>query len=111
MTRITQLKKKIEFILENHKEARDSDAWLTAKLWAVYYPQNIYKRPKVEGGDPVQMVTLGDIVHVLPREDAVKRIRAKIQNFEGRYLPTSWAVAKKRKIAEEAWREWSVMNK
>lgn len=110
MTRISQLKEKVEAILKEHPQARDSDVWLTAKLWAVYYPQCIYKCAITEGAEPVQVVTLTDIVKVLPREDAIKRLRAKIQNDGGKYLPTTWEVANKRNIAEEAWREWSITN-
>ena len=40
----------------------------------------------------------------LPREDNIKRIRAKIQNDEKRLLPTKWEVARKRGILEDEWR-------
>jgi len=45
-----------------------------------------------------------EYIKELPREDHVKRIRAKIQNEEGRLLPTRWEVAKQRKIEEQKWR-------
>lgn len=40
----------------------------------------------------------------LPREDAVKRIRAQIQNDDGLFPPTNWEVANKRGFEEIAWR-------
>lgn len=42
----------------------------------------------------------------LPREDNIKRIRAKIQNDLKEYLPTDAKVAKKRGWEEDKWREY-----
>lgn len=41
----------------------------------------------------------------LPREDNVKRVRAKIQNEEHKYLPTNPDVLIKRGILEEYWQD------
>lgn len=102
-TEIKNLRKKIEYVLENFPKGRDSDQWLTLKIWALYYPDYI----KVDKGtvNDRKFVYLEDIMS-LPREDNVKRIRAVIQNVEKRYLPTSWKVAKQRKINEEEWKEY-----
>jgi folate-dependent phosphoribosylglycinamide formyltransferase PurN len=50
-------------------------------------------------------IALKNLKHV-PSQDDVKRLRAKIQNEEHKYLPTSLEVAKRRGFAEEKWREY-----
>jgi hypothetical protein len=95
--KIKDLKNKVLFILEHYRESRDSDQWLTLKLWCVYYPSRIKEDEKGK-----KYVYLTDVLH-LPREDNVKRIRAIIQNEEKKFLPTSLEVAKQRKINEADW--------
>lgn len=97
---IKQLKRKVLHILKEYPKSRDSDIWLTLQIWNIYYPQRI---KEVDG---VKMIALKDIMD-LPREDNVKRIRAKIQNEENLYLPNSFEVAKQRGINEENWRAWA----
>jgi hypothetical protein len=46
----------------------------------------------------------------LPREDNLKRIRAKIQNEEGKYLPTKKEIALKRGIEESKWHKAMAFN-
>lgn len=88
-------------ILREHPESRNSDSWLTCKLWATFYPTKIKR--DADGKNP--SVALKDILD-LPREDHIKRIRAIIQNEEGKFLPTSLEVARQRKINEETWRTY-----
>lgn len=101
---INQLKSRVLSILKDFPKARDSDIWLTIKLWTLYYPTLIdrtdQENPKIK---------LSDILH-LPREDNVKRVRAKIQNEEHLYLPETPEVRKQRKISEEEWKGWSVQK-
>jgi len=61
-----------------------------------------YEKYLFNHGSCIELKNLFD----LPREDNIKRIRATIQNYEGRYLPTSWEVAKKRGIEENKWRSF-----
>ncbi len=98
---LTKLKSQILQILENYPKSRDSDLWLTIKLWCVFYPSRIKNDEKLG-----KFVFLKDIME-LPREDAVKRIRAVIQNEEHKYLPTNWKVAKQRKINEDIWKDYT----
>lgn len=99
---IKQLRAKVLEILKEYPKARDSDIWLTIKLWTLKYPTLI------DRSDPDNpKIALKDIL-TLPREDNVKRVRAKIQNEEGLYLPTSPEIRKQRKISEEEWKAWSV---
>lgn len=107
----SELTKQILEVLENTPASRDSDQYLTLCIWNRYYPKYIKDEPTGEMGEDgvekvVKYVALKDIMQ-LPREDNVKRIRAKIQNEQNKFLPTSWVVAKQRKINETVWRDWS----
>ena len=83
------LYRQIEQILEQSPEARDSDITLLIKVWQNYY--------HIE--DKISLTQLYD----LPQQDNAKRIRAKIQNEEHRFVPTKWEVAKKRGMLKEDW--------
>lgn len=100
MTEIKKLKPKILKILANFPQSRNSDMWLTIKLWTVYYPSRIQREK-----DKAPYIFLKDIME-MPREDAVKRIRAIIQNIEHKFLPTDWKIAKQRKINEADWKRF-----
>lgn len=101
---IKKLKNAIEDILERYPKARDSDQWLTLKIWQEYFPTRVITLP-----DGTIAIRFKDIME-MPREDNVKRIRAKIQNEEGKWLPTTWEVAKQRKILESVWRNYVNYN-
>jgi hypothetical protein len=94
-----QIKKQVEDILQTIPETRNSDITLMIELWKRFYSKLLKKGSTGELG-----VWLEDL-HRLPREDNIKRWRAKFQNDEGKYLPTLWSVAKQRKIEEEKWRD------
>lgn len=97
-----KLRDKILRVLAEFPKSRDSDVWLTLKIWSLYYPS------RIDRSDPNNSkVSMSDILNVLPREDIVKRIRAKIQNEENLYLPLSAKVRRRRKINEDKWRAWS----
>lgn len=102
--KIKNLRIAIIGILQENVKARDSDQYLTIMVWMKYYPESI-----VELQDGSKAVKLRDVM-ILPREDNVKRIRAKIQNEEGMYLPTSMEVARKRGINEEVWKAYALNN-
>lgn len=106
-----KLRPMVEAILRDFPKARDSDQWLTLKLWAVYYPDRMNEEKLEEGSSviPRKYVFLEDIMD-LPREDNVKRLRAKIQNEEGKYLPTTLEVALQRRIEESVWRNYVNYN-
>ena len=89
---IKNLKKKIEYCLKNYEETRNSDITLMIKIIEEYYSHYICNG----------MIEL-EKLYELPREDNIKRIRARF-NSNGKYLPTSEAVAKKRGIDEDTWR-------
>lgn len=107
MAKHSEIKKLREAILEVLKvypKARDSDQWLTLKIWQLYFPSRVVTLP-----DESIAIRFRDIME-MPREDNVKRLRAKIQNEEMLYLPTSWEVAKKRGIKEQQWKEYCLTH-
>lgn len=95
---VPRLKNMVEQVLRDNPsymgvEARNSDIALMILIWQRWY--NVSDRPD-------------GIVHVrrlfdLPREDNVKRVRAKLQNEEHKYLPTNPDVLIKRGILEQYW--------
>jgi len=100
MRRNRNLKSKILTILRDIPATRDSDILLMHEVWKKYYPEKVKKTSTGDFG-----IYFKDMFNI-PREDDCKRIRALIQNEDGKFLPTSWAVAKQRKINEEEWREY-----
>lgn len=100
MTEIKKLKPKILKILAEFPRARNSDAWLTVKLWCIYFPSRIHRNENKKA-----YIFLEDILD-LPKEDHIKRIRAVIQNVEHKFLPTDLKIAMQRKILESDWRKY-----
>lgn len=96
MPRAKTVKAMVEEVLRNEPETRNSDVLLTRKVWERFFPQRIIETVR---GPAVLLASLND----LPREDNVKRVRAKF-NQEGKYYPTDWKVAKGRGMEENEWR-------
>lgn len=91
------LKTQVEQVLIDLPETRNSDIALTIEIWKRFYPKWLTKDP--QGNLYVPLARMYD----LPREDNVKRIRAKF-NSNGKYYPTDIKVAKARGINEQSWR-------
>lgn len=98
---MNNLKNQVEYCLATYPEARDSDITLMILLWKEYYPQRLIDT--ISGQDSIMLESLYD----LPREDNIKRYRAKFQNDKKnpQYLPTDPEVARQRGIKEEVMRE------
>lgn len=94
-----KLKDQVEKILQLYPKARDCDITLMILIWEIFYPNRIIK--STNGQDKAINIKS---LYILPREDHIKRYRAKFQNDELKYLPTTFEVAKKRRISEIAWR-------
>lgn len=102
---VPRLKNMVEMVLEKNEkvqvqgrggiEPRNSDIALTIAIWQQWYSV---------GTNPDSVIHLYRLFD-LPREDNVKRVRAVLQNVEGKYLPTSWEVARKRGIERAKWEE------
>lgn len=91
-----KLTEQVEFILATNPKSRDSDIRLTIELWKKYYDWLI---------DPDGKIELERLFE-FPREDSIKRIRARIQNKERRYLPNDPAVFLERAKLSREWREF-----
>lgn len=96
-----KLRDMIEDRLEHAEETRNSDIKLTIAIWIKYYPDQVLDTSRGE-----KTGIFLESLFKLPREDNVKRIRAKIQNVEHRFLPTDPEVRKKRQISEEEWYDY-----
>ena len=99
MSRLNTLDGQVRYILRADKESRNSDITLTIALWRKFYPEAI----KLENGQ--LYIAVHDLFN-LPREDNIKRVRAKIQNVEKLYIPTDPDIAEKRGWELESWREY-----
>lgn len=90
--KLKRLRRQIEIVLKEEPYTRDSDIALTIRVWQRFY--------KVRGTIKL------DQLYDLPREDNVKRIRAKFcQRRKPWAYPTKLEIAKKRFINEEEWRQ------
>lgn len=92
------LEYKVRYILAGYPKTRDSDITLTQYIWWVFHNSSLIE---IDGDIFVNVKDL----HKLPREDNIKRIRARIQNEENLYLPTKPEIAVKRKWNEQEWRK------
>jgi hypothetical protein len=99
-TKKGQLERQIVAVLKGDEQSRNSDIRLTQMIWYTFYRSHL---KEVDGEYYVRMKSMYDI----PREDNIKRIRAKIQNVEHRYVPTDPKVALKRGFDNVTeWREY-----
>jgi len=88
---------RVQSILGMFPETRNSDIKLTQKLWSYYFPQFMVNNPNGE------MIFIRDLFE-LPSQDDIKRIRAKIQNEQRRYLPTDIKIMIKRAKNSKEWK-------
>lgn len=101
MTDKVKLRTMVEDRLEHDERTRNSDITLTIAIWVKYYPEHVLDTSRGE-----KTGIFIDSLFKLPREDNVKRIRAKIQNEEKKFLPTDPEVRRKRGISEEEWYDY-----
>lgn len=92
------LEKKVRYVLEHSPETRNSDITLTTHIWWHFHKDSIIEL------NGQWYVNIKDL-HDLPREDNVKRIRARIQNDEKLFLPTDEKVIQKRSKMQSKWRK------
>lgn len=99
MGKLNTLEAHVRAILKSDERSRNSDIRLTQVLWYTYHKEHFVM---VAGHWYIEVNAMFE----LPREDNIKRIRARIQNVEHEYLPTDPDVAKKRGWKEEEWRHY-----
>jgi len=88
---------KVEHCLAKYPDTRNSDILLTRAVWWEYHNSSIFEH---NGRKAVHLDDLMD----LPREDHIKRLRAKL-NEAGKYLPTDEKVIKQRRLLEKVWHQ------
>lgn len=97
------LKYQVSHILSHFPEARNSDIRLTIELWKHFYPNMIIANMSYGVDNP--LIAIKDLFE-LPREDNIKRIRAKIQNEDREFLPTDIKIFIERARASNEWRRF-----
>lgn len=108
----TKLKDQVIEILKEQPATRNSNIALTIAIWRRYFPGYLFKAPSGESS-----ICLKDL-YELPREDNVKRVRAKLQEMalkriedgtatggEHWYLPTDEKVIEQRQINAVLWKK------
>jgi hypothetical protein len=91
MPKLKQLQNQIRETLKKYPHTRNSDITLTIQVWQDFYSV----------GNVIKVEELYD----LPREDTIKRIRAKFcEDLQPWAYPTDETVARQRQINEEEWR-------
>lgn len=105
MNPLLNLTQKVEAVLATEPQSRNSDITLTQEIWKKYHTESLIYHPNTN--EPfVKLSHLFD----LPREDNIKRIRAKIQNEERRYLPTDPKVFYERARLSNEWKQFLGYN-
>lgn len=99
--KIANLHKMVSAFLRDFPDLRNDDIALQIALIRHKYPSAV----RVSQVDGFEYVTIWALKRFT--QDNVKRVRAKIQNEEGLYLPGDPAVRKARKIKEEEWEKWA----
>jgi len=84
-------------VLKHYPETRNSDITLTQEVWKNFYPQYLTKQ---DGRFYIDIQSL----FTVPREDHIKRIRAKIQNERREWLPTDIKVFIERVKLSKEWK-------
>lgn len=89
---IVKLKEQVKKILIEYPETRNSDITLTIEIWKQFC--------NVDG------ILKTEQLYDLPREDNIKRIRAKFCEQGNVWaFPTEWKIAKGRGMLEDRWRQ------
>ena len=92
---MNNLKSKILAVLKKYPYTRNSDINLTLKVWELYYPGFI-KDGKIKL----------EMMHYLPRESHITRLRAEIQHNMGLYTPTCLKVAYNRNMKQSGYKQY-----
>jgi len=88
MKNFKTLVSQVEKVLQKYEKARNSDKWLTYKLWCDEYPGRVIETPQ---GKAIPFEKMMD----LPDEQTITRIRRKFSQNK-KYLATDQVVLKRR---------------
>lgn len=87
-------KERINFLLRTIPATRNSDSMLYTKYINIFCPWALSNDRKY---------VLLSAIPTIPSQADLQRIRAIIQNIEGKYPPTSFMIARKRKMKRTEW--------
>lgn len=93
-----KLNEKVRRTLQNYPETRNSDILLTIQVWKTFYPDKLLTK------DNINYYIKLESLFELPREDHIKRYRAKFQEA-GEFPTTAPEVLQKRRQLQQGWRE------
>lgn len=96
---IETLVEQVKYILRIIPASRNSDITLTLEIWKRFYPSLTFDTERGKA------ILIGNLFN-LPREDNIKRVRARFQNVERKYLPTEPQIFLARAKLSEEWREF-----
>jgi len=94
---IETIKDQVMDVLANYPETRNCDQLLLIQVWKDFYSDKIFIH------NQLCYVGLWQLFD-LPSHDAIKRVRAKIQNNMRMFPPTTWKVAQARRWSEDMWK-------
>jgi len=91
-------------LLAENERCRNEDQYLVCKVWLQLHPSR-FQTMDMNGRTGTVVVDLHSIANDFESFESIRRTRQKLQNDLGLYPPTSWNVARGRRIKEEVWRE------
>lgn len=93
---LNNTKKIVEDLLANDPRCRENDLWLTIQVWQRAQHVKCF-------------IPYADLDSMISPE-SISRVRRKIQNDEGKFLPTNPMVLRKRKRRQQEVKQWSIHN-
>lgn len=91
--RLSSTKARVAFVLNHYPETRDSDVALTWRYWRTFQHDIV--------NDP--SLSMEEMLKQLERETSIVRVRAKIQNEYGLFLPSKKVRQFRRTKEQEIW--------
>ena len=91
---LTQRKQQVEYLLEKYPNTRNNDFYLQL-LWLKNFG----------GLSEIPYISWHKIKDIGGKLESVRRVRQKIQNEDGNFLPTNPRILKLRQRKQERWRE------
>tara|TARA_R100001086_G_scaffold118472_2_gene60888 strand:- start:1487 stop:1819 length:333 start_codon:yes stop_codon:yes gene_type:complete len=102
MSELKTFKERVALILKEHEAARNNDGTLMAYYIDRFHSDLVHKAEKLG-----KVIPLSNMKY-LPPFESIRRVRAIIQNVDGKYLPTDEKVIKARRIKEANMRDCEV---
>lgn len=102
VSELKTFKERVAIIMRDHEAARNNDGTLMAYYIDTYHPDLVHRAEKLG-----KVIPLSNMKY-LPPFESIRRVRAIIQNVDGKYLPTDEKVIKARRLKEKNMTECEV---